>query len=180
MTRVYLPGTLRLLAEWASEDAVTVMGQAHAVTPALRSYFSDADDEELEYAAMVEAAFSSVRLLAADPDAPRRRVVIAADVQLGITPTENEGYPISAVLLPGKVPMSDVASFHIDEADAESDVAAAALAMPSADTGDQEALLVVDAAEGHDLLWFDVAELDEIVGDAGEGARPESGATPAE
>jgi hypothetical protein len=37
---------------------------------------------------------------------------------------------------------------------------------------------VVDGAEGHDLLWFDVTELDELVedlvrahGDAGEGRR---------
>lgn len=172
MTRVYLPGTLNLLAEWAQVGAVAVMGQSHAVTPALREYFADADDEELEYAAMVEAAFSSVRLLAADPGCPPRRVVVAADVPLGITPRDTEDYPMSAVLLPGAVPLRDVVSFHIDEAQAEADVSAAAKAMAAADAGDEKALLVVDAAESHDLLWFDVTELEAIVGDVPRVTEP--------
>src|SRR3989442_12090545 len=79
--RVYLPGTLPALA--------TVLGRADvgepplrgfAVTPALREWYASGDLEELEYVAMAQAARESLRLLADDPQAPRRRVVLAADV----------------------------------------------------------------------------------------------------
>lgn len=165
MTRVYIAGTLSLLAEWAEQDAVAVLGQAHAVTPALRAFFAEADQEELEYAAMVEAAESSLRLLADDPEALPRRVVVAADVGLSLAPS-GEGYPMSAVLLPGAVPMNQVASFHIDEAEAEPDVRIALAAIADAAAGDEQAQLQVDRAEVHDLLWFDVTELDQLVGRA--------------
>ena len=51
-----------------------------AVTPALREAYASGDAEELEYAAMTEAARASLRLLAADPAAPPRRVVLAAEM----------------------------------------------------------------------------------------------------
>src|SRR4051812_41497815 len=54
----------------------------HAVTPELREWYSDGDDEQLEYAAFTRAAQDSLLLLHADPDAPRRRAVIVVDLPL--------------------------------------------------------------------------------------------------
>lgn len=34
---------------------------------------------------------------------------------------------------------------------------------PYAVTGDHEAQLVVDGAAGHELLWYDVTELDDVL-----------------
>src|SRR6266568_3681856 len=54
--------------------------RVYAVTPALRESYASGDLQELEYVAITHAARASLRLLAADPDAPRRRVVLAGDV----------------------------------------------------------------------------------------------------
>src|SRR5580693_391225 len=93
--RVFLPSTLPALAEalragqvgssaGSSADPATGAdpGQqfGYAVTPALREAYASGDDEELEYAALTEAARASLRLLASDPAAPSRRVVLAADL----------------------------------------------------------------------------------------------------
>ena len=79
--RVYVPATLPALAGVlrAAEIGPAPL-QAFTVTPALREWYASADVEELEYAAMMHAARASLRLLLADPRAPRRRVVLAADV----------------------------------------------------------------------------------------------------
>jgi hypothetical protein len=79
--RVYLPATLPALAGalGAAEIGPAPM-QAFTVTPALREWYAQADLEELEYAALMHAARASLWLLLANPDAPRRRVVLAADV----------------------------------------------------------------------------------------------------
>jgi hypothetical protein len=79
--RVYLPATLPALAAAleAAEIGPAPM-QAFTVTPALREWYAQADLEELEYAALNHAARASLWLLLANPDAPGRRVVLAADV----------------------------------------------------------------------------------------------------
>ena len=79
--RVYLPATLPALAgilRAAEISPAPVL--AYAVTPALREWYASADLEELEYAALMHAGRASLRLLRSDPEAPRRRVVLAADV----------------------------------------------------------------------------------------------------
>ncbi len=79
--RVYLPATLPVLAGvLRAAEIGPAPVQAYTVTPALREWYASADMEELEYAALMYAARASLRLLRADPDAPRRRVVLAADV----------------------------------------------------------------------------------------------------
>src|ERR1700759_4151981 len=79
--RVYLPTTLPGLADiLVKGEAAPPPLRAFAVTPALRESYASGDDEELEYVAMLAAARQSLRLLYAAPDAPRRRVVLAADV----------------------------------------------------------------------------------------------------
>ncbi len=162
--RVYLPATLSQLAEVERTGSYTLPpgSTAHAVTPALREWYTEGDTEELEYVALLEAAGSSLRALAADPDAPRRRVVLAADVADGIVRPAPE-MATSAVRLASAVPLTDVVSIHVDEDDAVSDVAAAVDALAAADAGDDDAQFTVDSADGHDLLWYDVTEIKELL-----------------
>ena len=156
--RVYLPSTLPGLA--AALEAGEI-GPAplpgFAVTPALRESYSTGDLEELEYTALLEAARGSLRLLAGQPDAPPRRVVLAAEVaedDLGKAP----GHP-AAVQVLSAIPLSRLAAGHIDSPDAGADVRAAVAALPAADDGDDDARFTVDGAEGHELEWFATQEL---------------------
>ncbi|MGH3545465.1 MAG: DUF6912 family protein, partial [Mycobacteriales bacterium] len=89
--RVYLPATLSSLsaAVSAGEHGPAPL-TGFAVTPALREWYLDDDVDELEYAAFIEAARGSLRLLDADPLAARRRVVISADVSDGLVTAHPE------------------------------------------------------------------------------------------
>ena len=83
--RVYLPCTLSALAGLLASTDIgqPAAGQplrGFAVTPALREWYVSGDLEELEYAAMMQAARASLRLLLEDPDAPPRRVVLAVEI----------------------------------------------------------------------------------------------------
>jgi hypothetical protein len=160
--RVYFPATLPLAREALRRGEVgPVPLVGYAVTPALREWYATGDLEELEYAAMSEAATASLRLLADDPTAPRRRVVLAADVPDGEVhqrPGER-----AAVSLAAPVPLSTVVSAHVDDAAAEPAVGAAAEAVPAADLGDDDARFTVDEAAGHELLWYAVQELSALL-----------------
>jgi hypothetical protein len=163
--RVYLPCTLSLLASASRHGGVGPAPlAAHAVTPALREWYAHGDAEELEFSALLHAAEDSLRLLAGDPAAARRRVVLAADVPDADVRADSGEVP-SAVRLAGEVPLARVVSVHVDEADAADDVAAAVGALSAADAGDEDARFTVDSAEGHDLLWYDVSEVDDLVGE---------------
>ena len=82
--RVYVPLTLPRLAEaYQAGELGPGPLDAYAVTPALREWYVSDDIEELEYAALNRAAVASLRLIAGEPDAPRRRVVVALDVPDG-------------------------------------------------------------------------------------------------
>lgn len=161
--RVYLPATLsclRPLWEAGGLDAGPRVG--YAVTPALREWFAYGDLEELEYAALTHAARASLRLLDADPVAPRRRVVLAVDIpDSGVSQSRDE-VP-SAVLVAAEVPLAQVAAVHVDAPEAEADVAAAAAATPAADAGDDDAGFTVDGAEGHELLWYASQEIPDLL-----------------
>src|SRR5260370_31542820 len=75
--RVYLPATLSGLAGLLHKAEIGPAPlRAFAVTPALREWYASGDLEELEYVAMMHAARASLRLLLADPEAPRRRGVL--------------------------------------------------------------------------------------------------------
>ncbi|MFI6035763.1 DUF6912 family protein [Streptomyces sp. NPDC051315] len=170
--RVYVPLTLPGLAE-AHKTGQLGSGPlvAYAVTPALREWYLSDDIEELEYAALSRAALASLRLLAADPAAPRRRVVVAVDVPDGTaTADPDRGLDPAAlgeVRVAGAVPLAKAASVHVDHGEAEADVAAAAQALPAADGGDDDAQFVVDGAEDHELLWFATQEIPNLVGAGG-------------
>ncbi|MEU6285159.1 hypothetical protein [Streptomyces sp. NPDC047028] len=169
--RVYVPLTLPGLAE-AHQTGRLGTGPfvAYAVTPALREWYVSEDTEELEYAALGRAALASLRLLAADAGAARRRVVVAADVPDGAAAPDPERGPDAAepgeVTVNVSVPLGKAAAVHVDAGDAEADVAAAAGALQAADGGDGDAQSVVEAAEDHELLWYATQEVPNLVGSA--------------
>ncbi|WP_435213911.1 DUF6912 family protein [Streptomyces sp. bgisy034] len=167
--RVYVPLTLPGLAE-AYKTGELGAGPlvAYAVTPALREWYLSDDIEELEYAALNRAALASLRLLAADAEAVRRRVVVAVDVADGAAVADpDRGLDPSAlgeVRIARGVALARAAAVHIDADDAETDVAAAAGALAAADGGDDDAQFVVDGVEDHELLWFATQEIPNLVG----------------
>src|SRR4051794_40937509 len=135
---------------------------AHAVTPALREWYAEGDEEELEYVAFTRAAQAALRLLRHDPSAPRRRVVVSADVaSAGLVPADVE-LGSSTVRLPRAVALTEVAAVHIDGAAAADDVAAASDVVEEALAGDPDAQFTVDGAEDHELEWYAVSELDQL------------------
>jgi FMN phosphatase YigB (HAD superfamily) len=162
--RVYLPTTLRGLATaYGAGGFAPAPLEAHAVTPAIREWYVSGDLEELEYAALTEAAEASLRALAASGDASFRRVVVAADVpEAAVGPRPDERFR-SAVTVATQVPLEDVASVHVDEPEAADVVSAAAAALPAADAGDDDAQFAVDEAEATELLWYDVTEVPDLL-----------------
>ena len=157
--RIYLPATATTLQSLLDTgEAGPAPLTAFAVTPGLREWYVDDDAEELEYAAMGEAARGSLRLLDADDSAPRRRVVVAADVPDGAV-TVRDDLDRGVVELTAPVPLGAVASVHVDDADAEATVAAAVEAIIAADLGDDGAQERVDDAEGHELSWYATQEI---------------------
>lgn len=159
--RVYLPSTLPALAEILREGMVgPAPVHGFAVTPALREAYASGDEEELEYIAMLAAARESLRLLRADPAAPRRRVVLAADAEATWIAYDDEP---AAVVIADPVPLGALASGHVDDEDADTEVAAAADAIAAADAGDEDAGFTVDSAEGHELAWYATQELKALL-----------------
>jgi len=165
--RVYFPTTLSGLATLLQDrklEPAPLTG--YAVTPALREWYASADLEELEYAAMSDAAKDSLRLLAADPEAPSRRVVIVAEV-----PDDAITYGAGDLLdsderalvrVTRPIGFDRIVSGHVDDAEAEADVRAARAAIPAADVGDEDARFTVDGAAGHELMWYATQELPHL------------------
>jgi uncharacterized protein DUF6912 len=158
--RVYLPATLPALARLLRAGEIgPAPVRGFGVTPALREWYASGDLEELEYVAMTHAARASLRMLADDPLAARRRVVLAADV-----PDEqvdhNGGFDEPTVVeIRAPVRLDRVVSGHVDDLLAVTDIDEAVAALPAADKGDDDAQFVVDGAEGHELLWYASQEL---------------------
>jgi len=163
--RVYLPTTLVALG------SALVAGQigpapltGFAVTPALREWYSSGELEELEYVAMMQAARASLRMLHVDTKAPRRRVVLAAEVPEPVISVKNGLDRPGQVAVTLPVELVDVVSGHVDAMDAAPDIDAAAAALPAADAGDCDAQFIVGSAEGHELLWYASQELLYLIG----------------
>ena len=161
-TRVYLPATMPLLASLRAEGELT-MRTGHAVTPELREWYAEGDDEELEYVAFTRAAQDALHLLRRDPDAPRRRVVISADVDDGAVLAVDRDLGSSSVALDSRLALGAVAAIHVDGTGAQADVAAAAEVVDEAAAGDPDAQFTVDGAEDHELEWYGVTELDHLL-----------------
>ena len=164
LIRVYVPATLPMLAELRKSGQLGESSVvAHAVTPALREWYAEGDEEELEYVAFTRAAQGALQLLRHDPSAPRRRVVVSADVPAGALIREDVELGSSTVRLPQPVSLREVAAIHVDSADAAEAVAAAADVVEEALAGDPDAQFTVDGAEDHELEWYAVTELDELL-----------------
>ena len=166
--RVYLPATTTVLRTLVDEGRLPGPRRAVAVTPQLREFYAltdaDADTEELEYAALLTAARSSLRLLDVDPAAARRRVVVAADVpDDAVVPNDDPDAERGEVRVTSDIGLADVASAHIDGADAEKDVRAAVGVVLEADLGSDDAQFVVDQAEGHERAWYATQEIGPVL-----------------
>jgi hypothetical protein len=166
--RVYLPATTNVLRTLVDEGRLTGPLTAFAVTPGLRDFYAlsdaGADEEELEYAALLAAARASLRLVDVDPSAARRRVVLAADVpDSAVTEVEDPDADRGAVRISGDVALAAVASAHVDGAEAEDDVRAAVGVVLEADLGSEDAQFVVDQAEGHELAWYATQEIGTLL-----------------
>ncbi|MFE6304060.1 DUF6912 family protein [Nocardiopsis changdeensis] len=140
---VFLPSTLPALA--------TVLDEGRVRVPV--AFAADTDDEEAEYEAMYAAAEESLRLLAQDPAAPRRRVVLVANLADHLVEEEGrEGPDVVRVRITGdSIPYKRLASAHIDDEAAAPDVAAA---VADPDSG---------AADDHELMWYALQELRHLL-----------------
>jgi hypothetical protein len=163
--RVYLPSTLsglRTLLETGEVGAPPLPG--YAVTGALREWYAEGDEEELEYAALTLAARASIRLLdrglLLDPGLAARRVVVVAEVGAA-EPAADVDRAAVRVLEP--VPLRLVQAVHVDDPEAEADVRAAAEALVEADLGSEDAAFVVEQAEGHELQWYATQEIGPLL-----------------
>lgn len=174
--RVYLPATIAMVRELVSTGKLTPLGgTGFALTPALRESYASGTSEELEYAALLEAARASLRLIATkyengegvsalatgDEDGagsadPARRVVVSADVD---DATERPDLDDAVVRVSGPVPMEHVAAVHMDATEAEDAVLAAAEVIDAADLGDEDAEIALGDAEDHELAWYASQEL---------------------
>ena len=162
--RVYLPGTttiLRGLHDSGEYGVAPVTG--FAVTPGLRDWYEQGDLEELEYAALGEAARASLRLIDADPGAARRRVVVVADIADADVSVRDD-LDLGVIRLARAPQLAELASVHMDDLDAEATVAAAATAIMAADLGDDAAQQAVDDADGFELAWYATQEIGALIG----------------
>lgn len=165
--RIYVPATLSMLAPLG--DRLDLHGShdgsliAHGVTPLLREWYAEGDEEELEYVAFTRAAQAALQLIRADPKAPPRRVVVSADVPESLVQVVDVELGSSLVRVVGPLPFRSVAAIHVDGVDAEPEVLAAAAVVEEAIAGDPDAQFTVDGAEDHELEWYDVTEVDQLV-----------------
>jgi len=158
--RVYLPATLPLLRRWLDAGQAPP-GRAFTVTPTLREWYREGDEEEMEYVAQLAAGRASLDLLDADVGARRLRVVVAADVadpDVALDPDSGR----SAVVVGAAVPVAGWASALVDEEDVESVVSAAVTALGAAAAGDDDAAFKLDEAASHELGWYAVQELPHL------------------
>jgi hypothetical protein len=146
VVRVYVPLGRDGLEELASSGRLSAgpgtPRLAFAVTPALEASAPGHDLEDLEYAAFSDAVDAAGGLRVARAD---RRVVASADADADAVvhrAVPSGGAPVSRVVVTAPLPLSRVASFHVDD-----EVSAA---------GPDD--------EADELLWYDVTELDDVRG----------------
>jgi hypothetical protein len=115
----------------------------------------------MEYVAAQAAARGSLALLAEEPMAPRRRVVLAADVAEADVAVLGE--PRAAVAVGAPVERSSWASALVDEEESDGVVSVAASALTRAELGDEDAKFAVDEADAYELAWYAVQELPALL-----------------
>jgi len=160
--RIYLPSTTTELTSLRDNETLPGPKPATAVTTELRDWYAEPELDELEYAALIEAARLSIRLVDADPSAARRRVVIAADVPdsaVELAPRTGR----ASVRLLASLELADVVALHVDSAGAEAAVTAATAVVIEADLGSDDAQFIVDEADAHELGWYATQELGPLL-----------------
>lgn len=164
--RVFLPATNALLRTLHEQQHAPAPLAGHAVTPAARAAWPEAEDDELDYAVLVAAAYDSLLRLAADAgpaspvDRPRRLVVVADVPDAAAAPLGGE--EVTAVVVTADVGLAQVAALYADDPDAADDVRAAVRLVPGATVADgdpPDALLLPD----HELMWFAAQELPDLL-----------------
>ncbi len=159
--RVYVASTFGGLRVLADSGSLAAPIDGHAVTAALRESYAEGDTEELEYVALTAAALDSLRAIAASPDEPCRRVVVAVDVPEGAI--RHTGEQRSAVTVTADMQLADVASVLVDDLAATPLVAAAIGALAAAESGDEDAAFTVSEIEGCELMWFATQEIGDLL-----------------
>ncbi len=140
--RVYIPVTFVGLRRAADSGNLPSSGwHAH---PLLEEPDTDAD--EAEYQALRAAAGESLDALRSEPEAPRRRAVVVANVPEEWTENEPDG----TVILTRRVPVERFVAVYADTAAVTADVVAALNGKDSP----------IDSV---DLLWFARQELAALV-----------------
>lgn len=164
--RVFLPATFSMLAELEETGQLTARsGWGFALTPALREFYTEGDEEEIEYSAFLEASMASLRLLAIGDEEkfPHRRVVVSVDVDESVvTPKPDMGEPVVA-LDPATITKDNLQAIHVDIEESEATTAKAIDAIDNADLGDEDAELAVGDALDNFMAFYDPTELPILV-----------------
>ncbi|WP_185963766.1 MULTISPECIES: hypothetical protein [Corynebacterium] len=164
--RVFLPATFAMLTELEETGQLAARsGWGFTVTPALREFYTEGDEEEIEYSAFLEASMASLRLLAIGDEEkfPHRRVVISVDVDDSVvTPKPDMGEPVVA-LNPATITKDNLQAIHVDIEESEAATAKAIAAIDNADLGDEDAELAVGDALDNFMAFYDPTELPILV-----------------
>ncbi|MDN5581667.1 MULTISPECIES: DUF6912 family protein [unclassified Corynebacterium] len=164
--RVFIPATFDMLGGLARDGQMPVRsGVAFALTPALREYYTAGDDEEMSYAAFLEAARASLRLLGIGDEErfPHRRVVVSVDLEdAAASPEPDKGESVVR-LDPSLVSVEQLAAIHVDDEGNEPATAAAIEIVDAADLGDEDAEITLGDCEDNLMSWYDARELGVLV-----------------
>ena len=138
--RIYVPLSARVVKALGERRALGVGDRpvvAYAVTPGLEAAHPGEGREELEYLAFCDAVAAAGDLRDSAGD---RRVIVSADADPDWLEDSEGG--TSAVRLRRDLPLSRIASVHVDD----------------------EAAIAAGDESPDELLWYDVTELDEVRG----------------
>lgn len=164
--RVYLPATFSILRELNDTGVINARnGYGFAVTPALREWYTEGEEEDLAEIAFDDASLASLRLLGVgDEEAfPHRRVVVSVDVSDDVVTLAPDLGEAVVKLSPAQVPLDAVAAIHVDVEASEEATAKAIEAIDAADLGDEDAELIVGDAVDNFMAWYDPTELPVLV-----------------
>lgn len=154
--RIYLPITLDELPTATGQPGEISIRAVHTPTPQLAALLGTEDVEELEAHAQLNAALDCLELLVVRPSAPRRRAVVAIDVEAHQITEDDRGSERSQRTpslrwLTEPIDIWQADCIFVDEPDT------AGLVNQALESGHLSQELI-DA----DLLWYDVSELTQL------------------
>lgn len=164
--RVYIPATFDMLTQLRNDQELPVRsGYGFALTPALREFFTEGDDEEIAEFAFDDASRASLRLLATGEVEryPHRRVVLSVDVDDKAVTFEPDLGESVVSLSPARITLDQLAAIHVDVESSEKATEAAIAVVDAADLGDEDAELTVGDCLDNFLAWYDPSELELLV-----------------